>query len=285
MEFHPVSQNSNHRRLPFFKMHGGGNDFVLMDHREPHIPEAEQSRFAQRVCAPRVGVGADGLILIENSSLADFRWRFYNADGSEAEMCGNGARCAARFAVIHGIAQPRLTFETLAGLIEAEVLNYQVRVAMADVGGFRLDLAIPLEGETLAGHFMKVGVPHTVVPVDNLEEVPIRRWGREVRFHPMFQPAGTNVNFVRAQSPHQLAVRTYERGVEDETLACGTGAVAAALICARLGEVSSPVAVHTRGGEILTVSFQEHGEKITEVFLEGEALVVYQGELWLDEIK
>jgi diaminopimelate epimerase len=275
----------NHRRPPFFKMHGGGNDFVLLDHRERFLPEAEQSRFAQRVCVPKVGVGADGLILIEDSTRADFRWRFFNADGSEAEMCGNGARCAARFAVLNGIASPRLTFETLAGLIEAEVLDHQVRVGMADVGDFRLNLSIPLEEQILAGHFMKVGVPHTVVPVENLAETPVRQWGREVRFHPMFQPAGANVNFVRTQSPHVIEIRTYERGVEDETLACGTGAVAAALVSARLGTVTSPVAVHTRGGETLVVTFHQKGDKFTEVFLEGEALVVYQGELWLDELK
>lgn len=285
MEFHAVSANPDHRRPSFFKMHGGGNDFVLLDHREQFIPEAEQSRFAQRVCTPKLGVGADGLILIEESLRADFRWRFYNADGSEAEMCGNGARCAARFAVINGIAQPRLTLETLAGLIEAEVLNHQVRVGMADVGDFQLNLTIPLKEQTLTGHFMKVGVPHTVLLVDNLEEAPVREWGREVRFHPRFQPAGTNVNFVDHQSPHALKLRTYERGVEDETLACGTGAVAAALISARLGQTTAPVMVHTRGGETLVVTFHRQGDKFTEVFLEGEALVVYQGELWLDEIK
>lgn len=272
-------------RLPFFKMHGGGNDFVLVDHRQQQIPEAEQKRFAQRVCAPKVGVGADGLILIESSERADFRWRFYNADGSEAEMCGNGARCAARFAVLHGLAGPRLTFETLAGLIEAEVINRQVRVALAGVEGLQLNLAIPLESGSVTGHFLKVGVPHVVVPVDNLEEVPTRLWGREIRFHRMFQPAGTNVDFVKAQDRHTLEIRTYERGVEDETLACGTGAVASALVSAGLGRASSPVAVRTRGGEILTVSFEWQGDKVSQVFLEGDALVVYQAELWLDELK
>jgi diaminopimelate epimerase len=153
------------------------------------------------------------------------------------------------------------------------------------VGDLGLNLTIPLEGVLLSGHFLRVGVPHVVVPVDNLEEVPIRQWGREVRFHRMFQPAGTNVNFVRVKDHHALEVRTYERGVEDETLACGTGAVAAGLISARLGKVTSPVAVHTRGGEILTVSFQLDGDQITQVFLQGDALVVYQGELWLDELK
>jgi diaminopimelate epimerase len=280
-----VTENASPRRLPFFKMHGGGNDFVLIDHRERLIPEAEQSRFAQRVCVPKVGVGADGLILIEASNRADFRWRFFNADGSEAEMCGNGARCAARFALMQGIAGPRLTFETLAGLISAEVSNRQVQVTMVGVGDLGLNLTIPLEGVLLSGHFLRVGVPHVVVPVDNLEEVPIRQWGREIRFHEMFAPAGTNVNFVRIRDPHTLEVRTYERGVEDETLACGTGAVASAIISASLGKVAPPVAVHTRGGEILTVSFQLDGDNISQVFLKGDALVVFQGELWLDELK
>lgn len=278
-------ENSASRRLPFFKMHGGGNDFVLMDHRQGFIPGQEQSRFTRRVCAPKVGVGADGLILIENSDQADLRWQFYNADGSQAEMCGNGARCAARFAVLNDLTGPRLTIQTLAGIIRCEVEGRLARVLMADVGDFRLHLSIPLEGETLAGHFMKVGVPHVVVPTEYLEEVPVVQWGREVRFHDMFQPAGTNVNFVRTKGNHALEVRTYERGVEDETLACGTGAVASALICASLGLAASPVAVHTRGGDILTVFFQLAGPKVTEVFLEGEALVVYQGELWFDELK
>jgi diaminopimelate epimerase len=280
-----VNEQAASPRLPFFKMHGGGNDFVLIDHREPQIPEQEFSRFAQRVCAPKVGVGADGLILIEASERADFRWRFFNADGSEAEMCGNGARCAARFAVLHGMAAPRLAFETMAGLIAAEVQDRQVEVTMVGVEDLRLNLSIPLEKGHLCGHFLRVGVPHVAVPVDNLDEVPIRRWGREIRYHRLFEPAGTNVNFVKIKDLHNLAVRTYERGVEDETLACGTGAVASAIISARLGKTASPVAVHTRGGEMLTVSFELTGDRITHVLLKGDALVVYQGELWLDELK
>jgi diaminopimelate epimerase len=266
-------------------MHGGGNDFVLIDHRAPMIPEAEQPRFARRVCDRRMGVGADGLILIENSATAHFKWRFYNADGSEPEMCGNGGRCAARFAVLHGIAPERLSFETLAGLIQAEVQGRRVKLSMAGVGDFKLNTSIPLEGETLMGHFVRVGVPHVVVPVADLELAPVTNLGRLVRFHSIFQPAGTNVNFIRFQGPRDLEIRTYERGVEDETLACGTGAVAAALIAARLGKASSPVTVHTRGGEALTVYFQPQGEAFTAIYLEGDAVVVYQGELWVDELK
>jgi len=266
-------------------MHGGGNDFVLIDHRARFIPEAEQPGFARRVCVRQMGVGADGLILIENSTQADFKWRFYNADGSEPEMCGNGGRCAARFAVLHGIAPEQLSFETLAGVIHAEVSGRRVRLALTEVGEVNLHTPIPLEDETLVGHFLRVGVPHVVVPVNDLELAPVTHWGRMIRFHSIFQPAGTNVNFIRFQGPHDLESRTYERGVEDETLACGTGAVAAALIAARLGKAASPVTVHTRGGEALTVYFQPQGEAFTDICLEGDALVVYQGELWLDELK
>jgi diaminopimelate epimerase len=272
-------------RIPFFKMHGGGNDFVLIDHRERFLPEADQPRFVRRVCHRQLGAGADGLILIEDSPGADFRWRFYNADGSEPEMCGNGGRCAARFAVLHGIAPADLSFETLAGIIKAEVRDRRVKLLLTGVGEVSLNRAIPLEGETLTGHFLQVGVPHVAVPVADLESAPVTRWGRAVRFHPMFAPAGTNVNFTRVEGPQEVVMRTYERGVEDETLACGTGAVAAALIAARLGQVRSPVTVHTRGGEALTVYFTPQGEGFTEVFLEGDALVAYQGELWVDELK
>jgi diaminopimelate epimerase len=272
------------RTIPFYKMHGGGNDFVLIDHRRGIIPEADQPRFARAVCARKVGVGADGLILLENSATADFRWRFYNADGSEAEMCGNGGRCAARLAVLLGIAPPKLNFETLAGVIHAEVADRQVRLLMTGVGDFRPDQEIPLNDVVLNGHFLKVGVPHVVVSVPDLEQVPVTSWGHSVRFHRMFQPAGTNVNFVRFQGPHALEVRTYERGVEDETLACGTGAVAAALAAARLGKAASPVAVHTRGGETLTIHFQRQEHAFTDVYLEGRALIVFQGELWVDEL-
>ena len=144
------------QRFPFYKMHGGGNDFVLVDHRRPFIPEPEQPRLAREICARKVGVGADGLILIENPtrSQADFRWRFYNADGSEAEMCGNGGRCAARFAVLEGIAPEQLAFETLAGLIRAEVKGRIVKLAMTGVGDFRLGQEISLEDATLTGHFL-----------------------------------------------------------------------------------------------------------------------------------
>jgi diaminopimelate epimerase len=277
--------SDNRQRLPFYKMHGGGNDFVLIDHRARFIPEAEQPALARRLCHRQVGVGADGLILIEASAAAHFRWRFYNADGSEPEMCGNGGRCAARFAVLSGIAPETLSFETVSGVIHAEVRGRRVKLALTGVGDFQLNQTIPLEEANVTGHFVRVGVPHLVVPVDDLEAAAVTEWGRLLRFHQMFQPAGANVNFVRFTGPKNLSIRTYERGVEDETLACGTGSVAAALVGACLGRLSSPVEVLTRGGEILTVFFHSQSGACREVYLEGDALVVYQGELWLEELK
>ncbi len=274
----------NRQRIPFDKMHGSGNDFVLIDHRAQFIPEAEQRQFARRVCVRKIGVGADGLILLENSAVAHFRWRFYNADGSEAEMCGNGGRCAARFAVLHGLAPEKLSFETLAGIIQAEVRGREVKLLMPGVGNPAMDKKIPVDGKTVTGHFIQVGVPHLVVPVTDLEQALVTDWGRKIRFHPLFQPAGTNVNFMRLKGAQDGEIRTYERGVEDETLACGTGAVASALIAARLGQAASPVVVHTRGGEVLTVHFQPHAGAWRDIFLEGSTSVVYRGELWVDEL-
>ena len=167
------SQVLERNRIPFYKMHGGGNDFVLIDHRNRFIPEAGQPEFARQVCHRQLGIGADGLILIEASpTAANFRWRFYNADGSEPEMCGNGGRCAARFAVLNGIAPAEMSFETLAGTIKAEVKGRRVKLLMAGIGDFRLEQTIPLEDATLLGHFLKVGVPHVAVPVPTWKRPP-----------------------------------------------------------------------------------------------------------------
>ncbi|MFP3867863.1 MAG: diaminopimelate epimerase [Desulfobacteraceae bacterium] len=272
-------------RIPFWKMHGSGNDFVLIDHRRPVVAEAERCQFVRAVCARKLGVGADGLIFIEPSTKVDFRWRFFNADGSEPEMCGNGGRCAARFAHLNGIAEDKMAFETLAGIIHAEVKGRQVRLEMGAPQDLKLNLTIPLPGQTWTGHFVNTGVPHVVLMVPDLEAAPVVEVGRAVRYHAMFQPAGTNVNFLSRSGPREIALRTYERGVEDETLACGTGAVAAALATARLERLTSPVTVRTRSGERLKVFFENQGDRFSAVGLEGEALVVYQGELWTEELQ
>jgi diaminopimelate epimerase len=270
--------------LPFWKMQGSGNDFIIIDHRLLRLAENDRIVLVKKLCAPKFGVGADGLIFIESSNRENFRWRFFNADGSEAEMCGNGGRCAARFAFLNGIAPEKMAFETLAGVIHAEVHGRRVKLELSQPHSLRLNLAIPLATQSWTGHFINTGVPHVVVPVADLAAVPVTEVGRAVRFHPLFQPAGTNVNFVQVTGPQELRVRTYERGVEDETLACGTGSVAAALIASRLQALPSPIAVHPSSGETLLIYFENQDGNFRSVFLEGEAAVVFQGEIWLDEL-
>lgn len=280
MPIEPTAPN----RLPFWKMQGSGNDFILIDHRNPWVPEAERAPLARRLCQPKFGVGADGVIFIETSAQAAFRWRFFNADGSEAEMCGNGGRCAARFAYLNHLAPASLSFETLAGIIQAEVNGRRVKLGLSEPRELRLHLTIPLPQQDWEGHFINTGVPHVVLIVEDLETAPVAEVGRAIRYHELFQPAGTNVNFIRLSGPQELQIRTYERGVEAETLACGTGSVAAALIAARLQGLASPVTVRPRSGEILTVYFNAAAPNMAPVFLEGEAVVVFQGEIWLDEL-
>ena len=267
-------------KIPFMKMSGSGNDFILIDHREPFLKEDRLKDFIQKVCQRRVSVGADGLILIERSKKADFKWRFYNADASEPEMCGNGGRCAARFAYLKGIAGPSLKFETLAGILSAQVDGKKVKLEMTKPFGLKLDETLLVDGEKEVFSSINTGVPHAVLFREDLEKLDIVKIGREIRHHSHFAPAGTNVNFVRAEKGASLSVRTYERGVEGETLACGTGVVASALIAAFKGLVKSPVTVKTRGGEVLTVHFEIEGKEVKRVFFEGEVHMIYEAEMW-----
>ena len=265
--------------IPFWKMSGAGNDFLVIDHRKPLIPKELMAEFARRVCRRKFSVGADGLFLIEPSDKVDFKWRFFNADGSEAEMCGNGARCVARFAYLHGIAAARMQFETLAGIIDATVADTQVTIRMTSPHSFRFDRQVEVGGQLLMVHSVDTGVPHAVIFVDDIQATDVVGLGRQLRHHPVFAPAGTNVNFV-GRSADGLAIRTYERGVEDETMACGTGVVAGALIAAAKGMADSPVAMVTSGGIALTVQFTGNkGEAVDQVLLKGPAHLIYKGEL------
>jgi diaminopimelate epimerase len=282
--------------IRFFKMTGSGNDFIIIDNRSLAL-NADQCRdLVRRACRRKLSVGADGLILIENDPEADFKWRFFNADGSEAEMCGNGARCAARFARLKGIVnKTQMSFRTLAGIIQAEIKGERVKIRMTPPHGLAVDLSLDADEQTFRLHFVNTGVPHVVTFVEDeakLEDIDVFRWGRAFRYHPHFQPAGTNVNFALVRDNHHLAVRTYERGVEDETLACGTGCIASALIAAAKQFTDSPVEVQTRSGETLTIYFQTArqqtavGEtRFAEVYLEGDAKVVYEAELWDETIR
>ena len=263
-------------------MSGSGNDFIVIDNRKGGIDGIDLTKFISGVCRRKISVGADGLILIEPSDKADFRWRFYNADGSRAEMCGNGARCAARFAVVNGIAGPELTFETDAGVISGQVSADRAKVNMPDPKDLRLDFSIRLSHGALAVSSINTGVPHVVVMQDDVEGVDVFGLGREIRNHASFAPAGTNVNFICQLAPGKLAIRTYERGVEDETLACGTGSIASALVSAVKLEWRSPINLLTRSGETLTIYFAQNNGNFRQVYLEGDARLIYTAQLGED---
>jgi len=265
--------------IAFAKMSGSGNDFILIDNRTRVVDEGELPRFITGICRRRISVGADGVILIETSDAADFRWRFFNADGSSGEMCGNGARCAARFAFIHGIAGADMRFETEAGVIQACVNASRVRVKLTDPHSLRPAVRLELASGPLQVSSIDTGVPHVVVMASDLENTDVRGLGREIRLHPEFAPAGTNVNFIGADPDGGIAIRTYERGVEDETLACGTGSVAGALVAALTLNLASPVRVRTRSGETLTVQFRRDGGRFHDVYQEGSAWLIYAGHL------
>ena len=265
--------------IPFTKMSGTGNDFILIDHRQPFIDKNELPSFAKAVCRRKFSAGADGLILIESSDSADFAWTFMNGDGSLAEMCGNGARCAARFAYEKKIASSVMRFQTMAGEIEAEVIGESVKIRMTPPIGLKLHQKVEIDSSEEIIHSMNTGVPHAVHFLNDNTQAPVVDWGREIRFHDLFQPAGTNVNFVEILSHDHLHVRTYERGVEDETMACGTGAVASAIIAAVLEKVKPPVKVTTSGGEDLIIHFTYASENIQDVYLEGPAHFIYEGQL------
>jgi len=261
--------------LKFSKMEGTGNDFVVIDNRSGIVKDREG--LAKRICLRKKGAGADGLILLEKSDRADFRMRIFNPDGSEPEMCGNGARCIARFAYLEGIIDKECCFETLSGLVSAYIDEERVRIKMKDPRFLNLNLKLSLEDSSCKGYHLDSGVPHFVLFVPEVEKVVLEKLGPEIRYHQYFQPEGTNVDFVEVEG-NLIKVRTYERGVEAETLSCGTGVTAAAIVASLVQGLSSPVKVKTKGGN-LRIYFQRKDEhNFTQVFLEGEARLVYEGE-------
>jgi diaminopimelate epimerase len=274
--------------MEFAKLQGSGNDFILIDNRDERFYEFLEKtgvclkEFVVRVCRPHTGVGADGLILIEKPEDPSnhFRWQFFNSDGSEAEMCGNGSRCAVRFCYDLGIVDEEVRFETLAGTVRAKVLEggRRVRVQLTPPSEPQ-ERTLEVEGKTVRGVFVNTGVPHFVTLVDDLDSTDVVRTGRSIRFHEEFKPSGTNVDFIKVEDG-RVRMRTYERGVEAETLSCGTGAVASALVARELGLVEGrEIEVITRGGETLKVYI---GEDPREVHLEGAVYKVYEGVLSLE---
>lgn len=267
--------------MQFTKMNGAGNDFVVVDNRDGSLALSLEA--IERLCDRHRGVGADGLLAVEPAqSGADFRMRYYNADGGEAEMCGNGARCFARFAArCIGGAPEKISFETPAGLIRATFSGELVTINMSDPHGLRELGDIDIAGlGTCQVHFLNTGVPHAVVFVADVEALDVAVSGASLRRHPAFAPKGANANFAQVLAPGHLVLRTFERGVEGETLACGTGVCATALLHHLATGAPSPVSVRVRGGDTLEVGF-EHGDGFRNVTLKGPADFVFDGEIVL----
>ncbi len=261
-------------------MVASGNDFVVI---EDNRQVTKSKSLIRKICDRKYGIGADGLLALEKSKLADLGMRIFNSDGSEAEMCGNGARCSALyFSAKHNRSNLKFDIETKTGIIKAEVEKDTVKIKLTDPKDIKLDLPIRLNSRSLKINFINTGVPHIVIFVQGLQNIDVHDLGSQLRYHGVFKPAGTNVDFVEALDNHNIKIRTYERGVESETLACGTGSVAAALITSLKIKLEGRdnINVHTQGNEILKVFFFKNGFSFFDVWLQGKAQHVYNGEFY-----
>jgi diaminopimelate epimerase len=265
--------------LEFTKMNGAGNDFIIIDNRSGSVLLSKEQIVA--LCDRHRGVGADGLMFLvpNKTGKADWSWDFFNNDGSSGEMCGNGARCFARFVQKNAGANGGITFETLAGVIKARFSGERVTVNLTNPTELKLGERIQVSTGTEAIHSLNTGVPHAVLFVPDADKAMVMQLGPEIRRHKHFAPRGTNVNFVQVIGPGNIRVRTYERGVEGETLACGTGVTASAIISARVHQFQAPVRVQVQGGDQLEVSFKDAGDTITDVQLTGPAEFVFEGKI------
>jgi len=265
------------RKFEFTKMVASGNDFIIFDNRRSNLKNG--SEIASRLCSRTEGIGADGLIFIEQAKRADFKMRIFNPDGSEAEMCGNGIRCAALYK-----NKKNSTISTMAGFLKAELKADAVRIKMTPPEKLQLNVNLDIDGRFYQVNFVNTGVPHAVYFVENIEAANVRLLGRLVRYHRQFEPAGTNVDFVKIEDPDTLMIRTYERGVEAETMACGTGSVAAALIYHHKFLQTDGrfiIDVQTKSQEVLKVYFTYSENTYKNVWLEGRARIVYKGECYV----
>jgi diaminopimelate epimerase len=265
---------------PFWKMHGAGNDFILFDDRAGLIPLTHQEWMAS-IAARRTGIGCEGIILLQTASDADFRMRFFNPDGRSAEMCGNGARCAARLAVELGIAAVSMAIATDAGVVHATVNGDTVELSLPDPVAIDPYCDLEVDGHPVSCGSANTGVPHVMLEVQDLDEAPVATLGATIRHHAHFAPAGTNVNFVERVDASHLHIRTYERGVEAETGACGTGAAAAAVIMTLRDRATPPITVTTVTGAQLRIGLKRQDSSVTDLSLTGPAVHVYKSSIEL----
>ncbi|MDO4527262.1 MAG: diaminopimelate epimerase [bacterium] len=263
--------------LHFTKMHGAANDFIMIDDREGLVPW-EDYVLMSLLATRRTGVGSEGIILIQQSKRADFRMRFLNPDGTEVDMCGNGARCAAWFAHHIGAAPKSMTMETSCGLLDAEIVDEcNVKVWMPEPSARSYGMVIHVGDERYEGDYVNTGVPHFVIRTTSPETIDIDEVGRAIRLHPAFAPEGVNVNFIAQRAPNRISMRTYERGVEAESGACGTGAVAAAITAVEAHAATLPMTIRTSGGFVLNIDSDWRANHCTGITLTGPVRKVYEG--------
>ncbi|MGB5875488.1 MAG: diaminopimelate epimerase [Bacteroidota bacterium] len=265
------------QQIGFTKATGLGNDFIIIDDRMGGI-KFDPGKLAVALCDRHFGIGADGLLILKKSGRADFLMEYYNADGSHGGMCGNGGRSLAMYAHTRGVAGGSMTFEALDHLYHADVTRTGVRLRMKTPADLRAESSIQVAGVSIDGFFVDTGSPHFVIFCNDLNAVDVEMLGRLLRHHEAFQPQGTNVDFVKVLGQKEIAVRTYERGVEAETLACGTGSVAAAFVSHLHRGVQPPVTVGVRSGDALVVEL----DKTHEIWLEGGVRILFDGECLYD---
>ena len=267
--------------IEFTKLVATGNDFVLVDNGRKKVESkvGSLSRFARRACDRRRSIGGDGLLVLEGSHNADITMRIFNPDGSEASMCGNGSRCIAYYAVDRKITGNKLSIETKAGILHAIVKKNMVKVEMTQPKDLRMNISVNIANEQVTLNHINTGVPHAIYIVKSLDDVEVKKIGRYIRHHKVFAPDGANVDFVKIDGRHSVSIRTYERGVEGETFACGTGAVAGSIIASEAAGVRPPVKVRTFGGDTLRIYFRKEDGAYRDVYLEGEVKLVFDGVL------
>lgn len=265
-------------------MAGAGNDFIVIQAPKERI---NVKQLALKVCERTNGIGADGLLILDRSLNADYKMRIINADGSEAEMCGNGARCMAAYIVKnHKPKKNPFSMDTLAGILQAKATGETANVRLSDPKDYRPDITIDIDGRDVNVHYIDTGVPHTIIFVEGLDKIDVKTIGPKIRFHEVFKPRGTNANFVQILGQDLVDCRTYERGVEDETKACGTGSVAAAIVSYMhlnpdiINKKNAKMNVRTKSGEILRVTFDIMDCTLTNVHLQGSAKFIARGEYY-----
>jgi len=264
--------------LSFVKYSGAGNDFILVNDLDGTFPISDVKGI-KKLCHRQMGIGADGIILLQSSQQADYRMRILNADGTEAEMCGNGIRCLAKFIQRLGCAKDQITIETQERLIQVKFNDGNVCAEMGSPVDIQWSINTPIDSQIHVLHLLNTGVPHAVLFVEHIESVDVASMGKKIRHHPLFHPKGVNANFAAVNEKGEVHNRTFERGVEAETLACGTGATAVAIAASKVYSLKSPVKVHTQSGDILTISFQRTGEEFKDVRMEGSAQYIFQGQV------